>query len=289
MVALLLCCEAYCDTLNSKKRKIVLLNTSGVVTAGSLVYLHQAWYKNYNTGKFHFFNDNDEWMQMDKAGHAFTTYQTGRLMMEAFDWAGFNKKQKLWSGTLGFGYMSAIEVMDGFSRGWGFSWGDKAANLIGTGLAIGQEALWSDQRIGIKFSYSESGIAKYNPGLLGENFATRILKDYNGQTYWLTINPISFVKSDSKFPNWINLAFGYSAYGMLGGSYNHFTVQTNDGTVLRFDRERRFYFSLDLDLKKIPCKNKTLKGILSALNMIKIPFPTLQFSKNGIRGYAFYF
>ena len=46
---------------NSKKRKIAFLSTSGVVTLGSLVGLNQAWYNEYNTGKFHFFNDNKEW------------------------------------------------------------------------------------------------------------------------------------------------------------------------------------------------------------------------------------
>lgn len=288
IIAVLLSFHAYCDSLSVRTKKTILISSSGILAAGSLIYLHEAWYKNYNTGKFHFFNDNDEWLQMDKAGHVFTTYQTGRLMMDVFEWAGFSKKQKLAGGTIGFGYMTAIEVMDGYSRGWGFSWGDKAANLLGTALVISQEAGWNEQRIGIKFSYSESGLAQYNPDLLGEYYSTKILKDYNGQTYWLTINPFSFLKHDSKLKI-INLAFGYSAYGMVGGSYNHFTVQKPDGTVLRFDRERRFYFSLDIDLKKLPVKNKTLKGFLSALNMIKVPFPTLQFSKNGVRGYAFYF
>ncbi|MBA3664141.1 MAG: DUF2279 domain-containing protein [Bacteroidetes bacterium] len=275
---------------NYKLRKIILLSSSALLTTGSVFYLNEAWYKQYNTGKFHFFNDNNEWLQMDKAGHVFTNYQLSRLMMNGFQWAGFNKKQKLFiGGTIGLAYMSAIEIMDGYSQGWGFSWGDELANVLGTSIAISQAALWNEQRIQLKFSYGQSGLAQYNPDLLGKNFYTQILKDYNGQTYWLSINPTSFIKKENKFPKWLNIAFGYSAYGMIGGSYNSFTVQQPDGTVLRFDRERRFYLSVDVDLTRIRTRSKFLKGLFSAINIIKFPAPALQFSNKGTRGYFLYF
>ncbi|MCE3227864.1 MAG: hypothetical protein K0S32_2415 [Bacteroidetes bacterium] len=271
-------------------RSIILISSSTAVTLGSLVYLNQAWYSDYNTGKFHYFNDNAEWLQMDKVGHTFTTYQTSRLMMNAFNWVGFRKKTNVFiGGTIGLAYMTAIEVMDGYSDGWGFSWGDMGANVLGTGLAMSQQALWDQQRIQLKFSYSQSGLAQYNPELLGENFYTQILKDYNGQTYWLSINPTSFIKKENKFPKWLSIAFGYSAYGMLGGNYNGFTVTNSDGTVLRYDRERRFYVSLDIDLTRIKTNSKFLKGLFSAVNIIKFPAPALQFSNKGTRGYFLYF
>lgn len=280
------------DSIPAKKfkaRKIVLAGSSAILTTGSLLYLQQAWYSQYNSGKFHFFNDNDEWLQMDKAGHMFTTYQTGRMMMDAFDWAGFNRKQKLWiGGGIGFVYMTAIECLDGFSRGWGFSWGDMGANTLGTSLAISQEAIWKTQRIQLKFSYAQSGLAEYNPSLLGENFYTQILKDYNAQTYWLSINPSSFIKKENKFPKWLNIAFGYSAYGMLGGKYNDFAVQDENGNVLYYDRERRFYLSLDVDFTKIKTRSKFLKSVFSVINILKIPAPALQFSKKGTRAYYLY-
>lgn len=282
---------AHTDSIpNKRNRKIILIGTSAALTTGSIFYLNEAWYKEYNTGKFHFFNDNDEWLQMDKVGHVFTTYQTSRLMMNAFDWAGFNRKQKLFiGGSIGLGYMTAIEIMDGYSEGWGFSWGDMGTNVLGSAIAISQEAFWKQQRIQLKFSYSQSGIAEYNPSLLGKNFYTQILKDYNGQTYWLSINPTSFIKKETKFPAWLNIAFGYSAYGMLGARFNSFTVQKSDGTVLRYERERRFYASLDIDLTRIKTKSRFLKGLFSAINILKIPAPALQFSKKGTRGYLLYY
>lgn len=271
------------DTANVfRKRKIILGTTSVGITAGTLIYLNQAWYQQYNTGAFHTFNDNDEWFQMDKYGHVLSTYQTARLMMNAMQWAGYNKKQKIAIGGLsGFAYMTAIEVMDGYSKGWGFSWGDMASNALGSGIAIGQNALWNEQRIQLKFSYASSNYAQYNTKLLGSSFAEQLLKDYNAQTYWLSVNPASFMQKETKFPKWLNVAFGYGADGMLGARYNNIIAQDKQGNVINFNRQQQFYLSLDADLTKIPVKSKALKIVFSWLNIIKIPFPNIELS-NGM-------
>lgn len=276
--------------VNYKTRKLILASSTAVLTTSSLLYLNQAWFDQYSTGKFHFFNDNKEWLQMDKAGHLYTNYQTSRLMMGAFNWAGFNKKQELFiGGTIGFAYMTAVEFMDGFSKGWGFSYGDMIANALGTSAAISQQAFWKEQRIQFKFSYAQSGLAKYNPDLLGNILSTQLLKDYNSQTYWLSVNPSYFIRKENKFPKWLNVAFGYSAYGMLGGYENNFVVQDTDGNVLKFDRERRYYFSLDIDLTRVKTKSKVLKKVFSVINILKFPAPAIQFSKNKTRFYYLYY
>ena len=38
----------------------------------------------YPKSKFHFINDNREWLQMDKFGHAMTSYYTGYLGVKAY-------------------------------------------------------------------------------------------------------------------------------------------------------------------------------------------------------------
>ena len=275
--------------VNYKRRKIALLSSTGALSVGSLVWLNQEWYAQYNTGHFHFFNDNDEWLQMDKVGHAWTNYQTSRLMMQGFNWAGFTRKQKLiYGGGIGLVYMTAVECLDGYSKGWGFSWGDEVANIIGTGLAVGQDILFKEQRLQLKLSYAPSGLAQYNPRLLGSSFTSQLLKDYNGQTYWLSINPTSFIKKQNKFPKWLNLAFGYSAYGMTNAETNT-EVSDKNGNVYFFNRERRFYFSVDVDLTRFKTKSKVLKSVFSVINMVKFPAPALQFSNKGLRGYWLYY
>lgn len=267
-----------------KTRKLTLGLSSVALTTGSLIYLNQAWYQQYSSSAFHTFNDNDEWFQMDKFGHTLTTYQTGRLIMNAMDWAGYSKKSQLLVGGLsGFAYMSAIEVMDGYSTGWGFSWGDMGANALGSGLAIGQKALWNEQRIQLKFSFYQSPYAQYRTDLLGKSLSTQVLKDYNGQTYWLSVNPSSFLKKETKFPKWLNVAVGYGANGMIGARYNNVLVMDEHGNTKYFNRYRQYYLSLDVDFTRIRTKSKVLKAVFSCINIIKIPFPNLELSEGKLK------
>lgn len=267
-----------------KKQKVVLGSSVLGITSGSIFYLNQVWYQKYNTSAFHFFNDNKEWYYLDKFGHAFTNFQTARLMMTAMDWAGYSRKKQLAIGGLsGFAYMTVIEVMDGYSDGWGFSWGDMAANAFGSALALSQKMAWNEQRIQLKYSFLKSNYSEYNPNLLGKNLGEQILKDYNGQTYWLSINPSAFMKQENKFPKWLNLAFGYGANGMINAEKNSALIYNNLGQQIQFTRYTQYYFSLDADLTRIKTKSKFLKSVFSCLNILKIPFPNLEFSEHKLK------
>ena len=54
-------------TLNKKKRNILLISEATAYTV-ALVGLNQLWYADYPKSDFHFINDNEEWLQMDKLG-----------------------------------------------------------------------------------------------------------------------------------------------------------------------------------------------------------------------------
>lgn len=274
---------------HSKTKKIVFGVGTAAAATGSLIYLNQAWYKQYSTGSFHFFADGDEWLQMDKTGHFWSTYQSGRLMLESMRWAGFNKfHRELWGCYSGLMYMSVIEVMDGFSSGYGFSWTDMGANAAGSLLVHFQEHFWEEQRMLIKFSFHQTSFPQYRPTLLGEGLSQQVLKDYNGQSYWLSINPSSFLGKDNRFPKWLNLAIGYGASGMISGDDNY-VIATADGKVVGNARYRRCFLSLDLDLTRIKTRSRFLKAVFSALNCVKIPFPALELSKGKLSGHALFF
>ena len=178
--------------------------------------------------------------------------------------------------------------MDGFSTGWGFSFGDASLNSVGTGLFIAQQLLWKEQRILLKFSAHTTEFAQYRPNLLGSSLTERLLKDYNGQTYWLSVNISSFLKKDTKIPRWLNFAIGYGAAGMIGGEENPAT--NKDGDILpHFSRRRQFYLSLDADLTKLTPKSKVLKAVFETFGFIKIPFPTLEFEHEKISFNPLYF
>lgn len=270
------------DTLNPKRRNVVIL-TESVLAGGSLLALNQLWYKDYPRSSFHFKNDNNDWKQMDKFGHFMTSYYVGKIGMEVLDWSGVSKKNQLiYGATIGFSFLTAVEVLDGFSKEWGASSGDILANAAGTGLLIGQELLWNEQRITVKYSFHQTSFAKQRPNTLGENFLQQSLKDYNGQTYWLSANIWSFNK-ESNFPKWLNVAFGYGAEGMLYG-------ENSVTTPIPQDPYRQYYFSLDVDLTKIKTKSRLLKTVFSVVNFIKIPSPTLEFNTKGkIKFHYLYF
>ena len=263
------------DSLNKKRRNSIYIAETAAVTL-TLIGLNQIWYADYPRSSFHTVNDNKEWLQMDKVGHALNSYYIGKLGMQVLDWAGESKKNQLiYGASLGFAFLTSVEILDGFSEEWGFSTGDLMANATGTGLLIGQELLWNEQRINFKYSFHTTKYAEIRPELLGENFLQQALKDYNGHTYWLSANLWSFNKK-SKIPKWINIALGYGAEGMLSG---------NTGTFISPDfqnqeRYRQFYLSLDIDLTKIKTKSKFLKTVFSTLNFIKIPAPTVELNTN---------
>ncbi len=263
------------DSLNTSRRNVVVYSEAALASI-TLIGLNQLWYADYERSKFHTLNDNDEWLQMDKFGHAFSAYQMGKHGAQLLNWSGVSEKgQILYGATLGFGFLTAVEMLDGYSDEWGFSWGDILANASGTSLYIGQELLWKEQRIALKYSFHQTKYAKQNPDKLGNGLLEEVLKDYNGQTYWLSANMHAFFK-DSKIPKWLNLAVGYGGEGMLAG------VSSSVNNLLISDlRRRQVFLSLDLDLEHIKTNSAFLKTVFSVFNMIKLPFPTLEFGKKG--------
>ena len=259
------------DTLNIKRRNAIIIS-EGIVLSGALISLNELWYKNYPQRNFHLKNDYNQWKQMDKVGHFMTSYYGGKLGMDALNWAGVSKKNQLIYGAgIGFVFLSAVEILDGFSEEWGASTSDVIANAAGTGFLIGQELLWKEQRISVKYSFHQTNFAKQRPAILGENYFQQTLKDYNGQTYWLSANIWSFNKK-STIPKWLNIALGYGAEGML---YGNTTTSTLNNPY------RQFYLSLDVDLTKIKTNSEFLKSVFFVVNFIKIPAPTLEINTKG--------
>jgi len=264
------------STVNRKRLNFLIIGGS-VAYTGTMIGLYNLWYKDYPRSSFHFTNDNGQWMGIDKLGHATTAYWIGRIGYHSLRWSGVKEKHAVWyGGSVGLLFLTTIEIFDGFSEGWGASVGDIVANFAGAGLFIGQQLGWKDQRILLKFSYHPTDYPQYRPEVLGSTQMERLLKDYNGQTYWLSVNIHSFLRKESKFPKWINVSPGYGAKGMLGGSEN---LPEYDGVpVPEFKRVPQFYLSLDVDLTKIPTRSKVLRGIFTVLGFIKIPFPTIEYN-----------
>lgn len=262
------------------------------VYGGSFIFLNEAWYKGYPRTSFHSFNDAGEWLQMDKIGHAWTAYHSSRVNTTVWKWAGMNDRQSVVLGTgTSLAYMLSIEYLDGRSAEWGWSWPDAAADLFGATLFASQALVWKEQKISLKFSsfqkkYKPAALEQRANDLFGSSLPERLLKDYNAQTYWLSINLSSTCGIDG-LPPWLNLAIGYGADNMFGGYQN--LAYDKEGNVV-FDRRdlkrrRQWYLSPDIDLARIKTKSRFLRTAFSVLNVLKIPAPTLELSNGKFKGH----
>lgn len=280
----------------NKSRLWLVTGAHAAFWTGSYIALNKAWYADYPKQSFHFFNDNREWNQMDKAGHSWTTYQISRFSAGLWRWTGLNERKSTWLGGLsGIAYQSIIEIQDGFSSEWGFSWGDMAANTLGAAMFVGQQLAWKEQRIQLKlgywpYDYDGPALTARRNQLFGSSLPERILKDYNSQTYWLSANLHAFWKEGS-LPEWLNVAVGYGSDGMLGGFANTWTdKQGNAFNRTDIARVRRFFLSPDVDLTRLRSNKKWVRTLLSVANMIKIPAPAVELNSKGrVRLHALYF
>ena len=267
------------QNFSQRKKNLLIVESSSYSLA--LVGLNQLWYKGYEKSSFHFINDNNSWLQMDKFGHLTTSYFVGVLGIKTYQWAGFSRKQSIWIGGLtGTFFQSAVEILDGFSEKWGASSGDLVANSLGSLLAISQQLYWDEQKILLKYSFNPSEISNTNPQLFGNNLIQKSLKDYNGQTYWLCFNFEDVFNSSSYFlPKWLNLAFGYGADNMYSDAYS---LSHELGY-------RQFFLSLDINTDELNISNKFVKNLVNLFGFIKLPMPTLEYSQGKLIFHNLYY
>ena len=274
------------ETNKRRLRKVII--TESAVYAAQLVFLQFIWYRNHKTTPFHWYNDNDGWLQLDKAGHAFAAYHETAKSYHALRWAGLSNRKAAWYGGLGgFMMQSQLEIYDAFYEGYGFSVGDVVANALGSLLFVAQQTTLKAQPVRMKFSYSPSGYPKHNPFYLGENQLQSFFMDYNAHTHWLSFN-LPKIGKRGVLPRWLNLAAGYSANGMLDEFQNPSFL--NGRNVPKIERYSQYLLSLDIDFSRIKTKSKFLRRILNIFNAIKIPAPTLEFNRvHGSRFHWLYF
>lgn len=255
---------------------------------GAMSIMEDTWFRNRKIVPFHFDNDISGYLQVDKFGHAFGAYFESYVGYQCLLNSGLTKKQALiYGGSLGFILQAPIEIMDAVHEGWGFSWGDIAANTIGSGLFIGQQLLFDEQIVKYKFSYWESPYADKANGYLGKTTLERVIQDYNGHSYWLSM-PVNKIVPNKILPDWLCVSVGYGANGMYG-EYENIT-NYKGVEIPETTRYRQYLLSLDIDWTKIKTRSKFLKVVLQGMTFIKLPFPTLEYNSLGnFKGYWIYY
>lgn len=275
------------DSLQTKRVVPVTIGI-GTIWTGSMIGLSQIWYKDVTKSPFHTFDDGSNWLQMDKVGHVYTNYKISLLCGDALKWSGINHKKASYLATgIGLGYQTTLEFFDAYSSDWGFSWYDMLSNVLGGGIYLGQELKWDEQRLLLKFSYHPTEFAALRPEILGSNLQERLLKDYNGQTYWLSFSPCLF-RPKTTFPKWLCFSFGYSVNAKIVGDQEIFQT-TVGGEIKNYSASREWIFSMDIDFSKIPVTKPWLRVLLKQLNYLKVPFPALIIRDGNLIGSPLYF
>ena len=286
------------DSFN-RRRFWFLVGTGSAAYVSSIALLNNVWYAQYPRSRFHLFDDEGEWMQMDKAGHVISAYQGSKWVYSAMRWSGMKNNHAAWFGmAVGTFFQATLETLDGFSDEWGFSWSDITANTAGCALFGLQQAAWNEQRIVIKVSNTPqkyplttipsidgsktTTIRERTNDLYGNNYTQTFFKDYNALIFWVSVNPKSFYKN-SRLPDWLNVAVGYGAENMYGGYKNEWPAAAPEFRLsdAAYPRYRQYYLSLDIDLSRIKTKSKFIKTLARTFNFIKIPSPTLEFNSLG--------
>ncbi len=290
---LLLLLMAYClmplrasdsSSLFQKRQCMVqtaVFGGTGVVYTG----LYSLWYSSYPMQQFQWINDSREWRGIDKFGHAFSAFQLSNQTYQWFRWSGYSRRKSAgFSAISALYFQNPLEILDGFSSGWGASKADLAANATGALLSAAQLYSWGETKVLLRLSYSPTPYAPMRPGTLGSNAVERLMKDYNGQTYWLSVGLADALGCKSKIPAWLNLAVGYGADGMLGG-YSNQWLDKNGQQINRSDIQRssQWYLAPDIRLSRIPVKKIWLRQLFGVLDVVKFPTPVLMLQSGKLR------
>lgn len=252
----------------------------------SLLWLSSVWYNSYTS--FHFFDDLFEWNYLDKLGHFFASFHLSLFCYKTFgEPENLNPSfKKKWICFAGFVLLLPIEILDGFSLNYGASPADLLANGLGSLFCYCHVSYRSISTTLPKFSFHSTAFALLRPELLGSSIFQQTLKDYNGQTYWLSVD-LNKIFNVKVLPHWLTLAVGYGAEGLLGGHDN--VWQTKEGKTIDYAtvaRTKRIFISLDVNASYLRRRNKLFNYLFAPFVLLKFPAPTLEI--NFARGIFFH-
>lgn len=255
-------------------RATIVGGVLGATVVGLHIYQRNAWWQDQRTS-FHFQDDPDYALNVDKAGHFYGGAFGSFLGQKSLEWSGASRETAVWGGfAMGALFELYVEFEDGFARDWGFSPGDAYADVIGAAWPVVQYYVPAASHLQPKFSYFPS--KAFRDGIHKGN----AIDDYEGQTYWMGIHVHGLLPRawQSYWPEWLGLAVGVSVRNMP-----HFDQEHTTST------ERNLILALDYDMTKIiPGDSWLLNALKEALNYIHFPAPAIRISPNYV-AYGLYF
>ncbi len=225
----------------------------------------KGWWSGDESRGFHFENDFDYALNLDKLGHFAAGVAIGEFFYEGYRWAGTSEFQAyLFAGLSALATHIAIDVKDGFAPEWGFSIFDVLSGGLGGFLPMAERYVPAFKYIDLKWSYWINTNAYYNH----EHDASGgiFTDDYVNHTYWLSLKPYRLLPEAARkyYPSWLAIAVGLSI---------------DDSIFLEEPHpkpHREVYIALDYDLEAFRPQSRMARTIIKALNYFKLPAPTIQ-------------
>ena len=215
---------------------------------------------------FHFENDFEYSLNLDKFGHFAAGVILGETFYEGYRWAGLSEFQSyLFAGLSAMTVHIAIDVKDGYSPRWGFSIFDVLSGTLGGFLPMAERYVPVFKYVDLKWSYWINSDAYYGraSGHTGDAVFT---DDYVNQTFWASFKPYRLLPAGVRkyYPSWLAFAAGLSV--------NDMTMIHDDGP----GRHREVYLAFDYDLEAIRPQSRIARTLIKYLNYFKLPAPTIQ-------------
>jgi hypothetical protein len=252
--------------INPTRLAIVGGVTLGTVTAIH-IYQRNAWWLGPRADLW-FVNDWHTARNVDKLGHLYGAY----LGCNGFDyllrWSGVERDRSVVYGAmLALAFQLYVETEDGFHQGYGFSPGDAFADIAGAMIPIAQTTFPVLEIFRLKWSYYPS---KSYRDALAEGQARTFIDDYEGQIFWLAMDP-HFISGDgfmTAVPAWLGLS--------VGAAVKNLNPSHGGGNLV-------FYVSLDYNLRRIETDSNFLRGLFSALDFLHLPAPGISVERGKVR------
>lgn len=209
---------------------------------------------------FHFENDFDYALNLDKFGHFAAGVMLGESFYEGYRWAGATEFQSyLFAGLSAMMTHVAIDVKDGYSPEWGFSVFDVLSGTLGGFYPMAERYIPIFKYIDLKWSYWINTRAYYDQSETGV-----FTDDYVNQTFWASFKPYRLLPAAARhyYPSWLAIAAGLSIDEKV------FTKEPHPS--------REVYIALDYDLEAFRPQSRMARTIVKYLNYFKLPAPTIQ-------------
>ncbi len=252
-------------------REFSALKLTGVASTTLIAYGAAYWlvfdkgWWGENGSDFHFENDFDYALNLDKLGHFASGVALGELFYEGYRWAGVSEFYSyLFAGLSAMSTHIAIDIKDGFAPSWGFSIFDVLSGSLGGFLPMAERYVPLFKYVDLKWSYWINTKVYYRQDHQASDGI--FTDDYVNQTYWASFKPYRLLPAAARryYPSWLAIAAGISIDE--GVFIKHY-----EGTP-----HREVYIALDYDLEALRPQSRWARFLVKTLNYFKLPAPTVQ-------------